>query len=221
MKNLIILLLTVFGFIRVFAQTDSLQLGKTYWEDQLYLSISYDILRDQPKDAAVTGFSYGISTGYIKDIPFTKKGNFALGVGVGYGYNSFNHDIQVVDRETIQLSENITANRLRIHSIELPLQFRWRTSDAITYSFWRIYSGMKFSYNIQNKFTYQSNNQSYEFKNLDFFRDFQTGLEFSAGYGAFNFYFYYGLDSIYENISIDQEKVNSKISRFGIIFYLL
>jgi hypothetical protein len=221
--RLLILMLLISLNLDSFSQADSLKLGDKYWEDQLYMSISYDIMRSQPQGAETSGFSYSLSVGYIKDIPFTKQGDFSAGIGLGYGYNSFNHDLQLTDESTIQLGSDISTNKLRLHNIEFPIQLRWRTSDAVTYSFWRVYAGVKLNYNLSNKFSYQlnSNNQTIEFSNVPIFNKFQSGFELSAGYGAFNFYMYYGLSPVYKNATINGETVSSKITKFGLIFYLL
>ncbi|MFY7670325.1 porin family protein [Tenacibaculum sp. MEBiC06402] len=203
------------------AQRDSLRLGQKYWEDQLYMAISYNVMRNQPESAETTGFSYSLSFGYIKDVPFTKKGNFSAGLGVGYSYSSFNHDLQVVDDNTLQIADGIVANKLKTHNLEFPIQFRWRTSDAVTYSFWRVYAGLNLSYNLNNSFSYELNTQAVEFSNIPIYNKFQSGLELSAGYGAFNFYFYYGLSPVYQNVEINGDEVTSKITKFGLIFYLL
>lgn len=205
----------------MFSQADSLKLGDKYLEDQLYLGVSYDIMLNQPKGTSSTGFSYSLSFGYIRDIPLSKRGDFAIGVGAGYGFNSFNHGIQVLDDNTIQLAGDISSNKLVLHNLEFPIQFRWRTSDAITYSFWRIYSGIKMTYNLNNSFNYVENGNSFEFANIPIYNNFQTGLELSAGYGTFNFYMYYGLTPVYKNVVINSTSVNSNIIKFGLIFYLL
>ncbi|TCI94267.1 porin family protein [Tenacibaculum sp. M341] len=216
------ILILFFLALKSYAQIDSLKIGDKYWEDQLYLSLSYDILDKQPSGASKSGFSYSFSLGYIKDIPLQKNGKFAVGIGTGYSFNSFNHGLQIIDNNTIQLANNITSNKMSLHNIEFPLQIRWRTSDAVTYSFWRLYGGVRFSYNLSNNFSYlDENNASFEFSNIDIYNRFQSGLELSAGYGAFNLYVYYGLTSIFKDVSINSETVNSKIMKFGLIFYLL
>lgn len=204
-----------------YSQVDSLRLGDRYWEDQLYLSISYDVMINQPNVTTETGFSYSFSGGYIKDIPFNRKGNIAAGIGVGYGYNSLSHNLQVINTNTVQLPNGISSNKLRLHNLEFPIQFRWRTSNAIKYSFWRVYTGVRLTYNLSNKFSYTANSLPVEFSNIAIYNKFQAGLELSAGYGAFNFYLYYGLSPIYKNVTINGTVVNSKIAKFGLIFYLL
>lgn len=216
----IIFSICFFVSLSMFSQKDALQLGDSYWEDQLYISVTYNIFRKQPVNVGSSGLSYGFSTGYIKDIPFSKKGDFSAGVGVGYNYDFYNHGLQVEANELIAPSSAIFSNKVKMHNLELPIQFRWRTSDAVTYSFWRVYTGVRMSYNLSNNFSYILDGNNKRFKNISAYNKFQAGLEISAGYGAFNFYVYYGLTPVYK-ASINNEKVNTKIAKFGLIFYLL
>lgn len=220
-KETLILFTFICGLKFCFSQVDSLKIGDKYLEDQLYLGVSYDVMLNQPKGTSSSSFSYSFSFGYIKDIPLRKEGDIAVGIGAGYGFNSFNHGLQTTNGNSLQLATDITSNKIILHNIELPIQFRWRTSDAVTYSFWRIYSGIKLTYNFSNAFKYVQNNRAIKFTNIPIYRDFQAGLEMSAGYGTFNFYFYYGLTPIYKNVTINNETVNSNILKFGLIFYIL
>lgn len=218
-----ITLILIFLSICVQGQKDSLQVGDTYWEDQLYINVAYNTLQKQPKGISASGFSFGFSTGYIKDIPFVKSGKLALGIGLGYGFDSFIHDLKVIEGNpnVFQVSGDITNNRLKTHNIEIPIEFRWRTSTAITYSFWRFYTGVKLSYNLKNSFKYNNAGKEVDFSNLSEFNKFQTGIIASAGYGTFNFHVYYGLTSIFKNAALSGSKINTNIVRFGLSFYLL
>ncbi len=215
------LVLCLLFSINAISQIDSLKVGDKYWEDQLFFAITYDITTDKLQNETSNGFSYSFSAGYIKDIPITKSGNMSFGVGAGYSFNSLNNLLQVTDTNTLQIPNNISANKIKLHDLIIPLQFRWRTSDAVTYSFWRIYTGIRFTYNLSNKFTYRENDNLIEFNNINVFNNFQTGLELSAGYGAFNFFIYHGLSSIFKDTSINNKEVNTTITKFGLIFYLL
>lgn len=218
-----ILLISIFISTIIYAQKDSLQLGDQYWEDQLYINVSYNTLHKQPKGISASGFSYGLSAGYIKDISIVKTGKFALGIGLGYGFDSFNHDLKVIEGNPniFETKSNITNNRFLTHNIELPIEFRWRTSTANTYSFWRFYAGAKLSYNLKNNFNYIDAGKKISFSGLSEFNKFQTGFIASAGYGTFNFHIYYGLTSIFKNASLNGIKINTNIVRFGLSFYLL
>ncbi|WP_442267701.1 porin family protein [Tenacibaculum sp. ZS6-P6] len=220
-KHFYLTILFFNSFQILISQADSLKLGDKYLEDQLYLGVSYDIMLNQPKGTTSTGFSYSLSLGYIRDIPLNRKGDLAVGIGAGYSFNSFNHGLQVVNENTIQLGGDVSSNKLILHNLEFPVQFRWRNSDAVTYSFWRVYSGVKMTYNLSNRFNYFEGANLVEFKNIPIYNNFQTGLELSAGYGTFNFYLYYGLTPIYSNTTINNKEVKSNIIKFGLIFYLL
>ena len=214
-------LLFFFGnTISVFAQKDSLNINDSYWEDQLYINITYNIFRNQPEEVNPSKVSYGVGIGYIKDIPLNKRNTFALGLGLGYNYDLYTHGI-VVEGDDFSVSENIPTNKINLHNLEIPIQIRWRKSDAITYSFWRVYFGPKITYNFSNKFRYTIGEEDFEFKNINNYNKLQTGLELSFGYGPFNFYTYYGLSPFYDNAILNNQTIDTKVLKLGLIFYLL
>ncbi|WP_369048837.1 porin family protein [Tenacibaculum sp. UWU-22] len=222
MKNILLLCLILSANF-AFSQKDSLQLGDHYLEDQLYLNITYNVLRNQPSDINNRSFPYGFSMGFIKDIPLNKGGNTALGIGVGYRYDLFNHNVKIVDNNgntTFQVDNDLSKpNTLKLHEIVFPIQFRWRTSTAQNYSFWRIYTGVKISYNINNKFQEVATNTVYT--NVLQYQKLQTGLTMSLGYDIFNFYVYYGLTPIFKKSTETTSVLSKKMMHFGLIFYIL
>ena len=72
------------------AQKDTLQLGAHYAEDQIYASVNYAQLNNQPSGISKSSFSYAFSIGFIKDFTLNKKGTIAIALGLGYGYDFFN-----------------------------------------------------------------------------------------------------------------------------------
>ncbi|CAL2104929.1 Outer membrane protein beta-barrel domain-containing protein [Tenacibaculum sp. 190524A02b] len=208
-----------------YSQKDSLQIGDAYFEDQLYMDFTYNVLYNQPEGFKVSSFSYGISMGYIKDIPLKRSGKLALGVGLGYGYDSFNHSIYVIQENNksnfFPVLEGASNNKLRLHNIEMPIQIRFRTSDAKKYSFWRLYAGIKLIYNVNNRFTYDVNNVGNVITNLNDFNKWQMGLTMSAGYSAFNFYIYYGLTPLFKNVNYNGAAIDTKYFKLGLSFFLL
>ena len=63
------------------AQKDVLDLGDSYADDQLYLSFSYAQFFNQPSVISKSGFSYGLSAGFLKDFILNKEGSFAFAFG--------------------------------------------------------------------------------------------------------------------------------------------
>ena len=60
-----------------------MKLGDTYADDQIYASISYAQLSNQPSIISKSGFSFAFSTGFMKDIILNTRGNISIGIGVG------------------------------------------------------------------------------------------------------------------------------------------
>ncbi len=224
MKKLIYFTFLLFFVSKISAQKDSLQLGDRYADDQIYASISYAQFFNQPTTISRSGFSYAISTGFIKDIILNKKGNVSLALGLGYGFDFFNHELKVEEVNniiTFNASSNLESNIFKSHNLEFPLEFRWRTSTASRYDFWRIYGGVKFLYNLSNKFQFVENSTEFIYKNIGSYNSFQYGLSLSAGYDAFNVNFYYSLTPLFNGATVNGEDINISILKFGLIFYIL
>jgi hypothetical protein len=208
----------------IYSQKDSLQLGDRYADDQIYLSITYAQFSNQPASVSKSSFSYAISTGFLKDFILNKNGNFSFALGIGYGLDFFNHQLKVEEINATTLfsnATNITSNVFKAHNLELPLEMRWRTSNAKKYDFWRIYTGIKFLYNLSNTFQFTENNVNFRYKNVSAYRKLQYGLTLSAGYTEFNAYVFYGLTPVFENATINGENINTTILKFGLTFYIL
>lgn len=216
-------LLVFFYSSFTFAQKDSLQLGDPYLQDQLYFGVTFNQLFNQPETVSGSGFSYGVNLGYIKDISLVKSGRLALGLGVGYAYDSFNHSfkIQQLNSNIVLEANTASSNDLLTHALEFPLEFRWRTSNANKYKFWRIYSGVKFSYNLKNTFHYVDGSVLTKYTNIDRFNKWQYGLTISAGYATFNFNMYYGLTPLLNDANLGTKTINTQVMKIGILFYFL
>jgi hypothetical protein len=225
MKTVFTLFLLLCVVFVSFSQKDSLELGNRYADDQLYISVLYAQFYNQPTAISKSTFSYSLSAGFLKDLILNKRGNISIAAGVGYGFDFFNHTLKVekLNNEAVFSSDNsISGNLLKSHNLELPLELRWRTSTANKYKFWRVYTGIKFFYNFTNKFEFEdSNNTTFKFTNIPNYKKLQYGLTLSAGYDEFNINIFYGLTPVFENAVINGENINTKIVKFGLIFYLL
>lgn len=223
-KTLITLFLLIIS-VNIFSQKDSLSLGDSYADDQIYASISLSQFINQPTVITKSGFSYAFSTGFIKDIILNKQGSFSVAAGFGYGFDLFNHKLKVeeLNNVTIFSADNaISANVFKSHNLEFPLEIRWRTSTANKYNFWRVYTGIKFMYNLANNFQFEDiNGNLLKYKNVSAYNKLQYGLTISAGYDKFNINLFYGLSNVFKDATINGEVINTKILKFGLIFYLL
>jgi hypothetical protein len=223
MKKLIFLFLIAYSLPSV-AQKDSLQLGDRYAEDQLYMIVSYNQLFNQPAMVKGSGFSYGLSTGFMKDLILNKQGSISMALGVGYNFDLLNHGLTISEENndiTFEVDNLGATNKLLLHNLEFPFELRWRGSDAQTYKFWRVYMGVKASYNLSNNFKFTNETDSFSFRNVASYNTWQYGLTLSVGYDVFAAHIYYGLNPILKDTSLGTTDISSKIMRIGLIFYLL
>ncbi|QVY64136.1 porin family protein [Polaribacter sp. Q13] len=225
MKTTLTLLLLLLNVIGSFAQKDSLELGNRYADDQIYVTVSYAQFFDQPTEISKSNFSYSLSLGFLKDVILNKQGSISVAAGVGYGFDFFNHKLKVteINNTTAFTSDDeISANLFKSHNLEFPLELRWRTSTANKYSFWRVYAGIKFLYNLSNTFQFEdATGTTFKYSDVSNYNKFQYGLTLSTGYDEFNINLYYGLTPIFNNSTINGEVINSKVLKFGLIFYIL
>ncbi len=150
-RYLVILLFILFS-TQIRAQSDSLKLEgeqfSKYLEDQFYIGFGYNLLLNKPSEAVQRNLSYNLQAGFIKDIPLNARRNFGVGLGLGYAVNSYYSSIvaaETGDDITYEVRSTSEFNRSKFetHSLEVPLELRWRTSTAEEYRFWRIYAGAK------------------------------------------------------------------------------
>ena len=143
--------IVIFFYALGFSQTENSKVNTKYLEDQIYLGISYNILNKRPDSISPNGFSNGIFIGFIKDVPLNEERNFGIGLGIGYGRNTYFQNLKISELnnntafESIQ-GQSFTRNKFSLHSVEMPFEIRWRTSTPSRYKFWRVYAGVKLGY---------------------------------------------------------------------------
>ncbi len=201
-----------------------------YREDQVYVGITFNLLDDKPSGFEQNGLSAGIQAGVIRDFPLNKRRNKAIGIGIGMALDTYNQNLLIAAPSGSETStfaivdesvENVT-NRFTSYTLEMPLEYRWRTSTATKYSFWRIHVGMKLGYVLRFKSTYQDDVLDVAIKDIPEINKFQYGPSFSFGYGAFNFQGYYGLNTLFnDDALLNTEEIGIQVIRLGLVFYFL
>tara|TARA_R110002049_G_scaffold279949_2_gene459132 strand:+ start:25517 stop:26212 length:696 start_codon:yes stop_codon:yes gene_type:complete len=201
-----------------------------YKEDQFYAGVTYNLLGNKPSGIKQRGFSTGFYLGFIKDMPLNKNRNIAIGMGIGYATNSLNQNM-LIDKGpsgnfvyTIldDTSGNYTKNKFSTNLLEFPIEFRWRTSTATNYDFWRIYTGFKLGYLFAHSAKFKGDLGDYKYTNIKDFNNLQYGLTLSAGYSTWNFHIYYGLNSIFNNdATLNGQTIDMNELKIGLLFYIL
>ena len=202
-----------------------------YREDQIYLGFSYNIVSAKPSGIRSSQFSGGFHAGFIRDFPINERRNLALGLGLGWSIDTYGQNLfigegpeserslfQILDRDRIDFD----TNRFSMQSIDLPLQFRWRSSTPQTYKFWRIYAGIRPSYVYYFNSKYIEQDIDIRQTKVPELERLRWGATFTFGYNTFNFNFYYSLNSLFNNEAmVDGERVELRTIQVGLMFYLL
>lgn len=222
-----ILLLSCF----ILTAQEATSIDNKYREDQFYISVTYNFFDNQPEVVKQNNFSLGVHSGFIRDFPINKRRNTAIGLGLGLSLNGFNNNIlieknktsgynfEIIDRNKIAYS----ANRFSMHMLELPIEFRWRTSTAKDFRFWRIYSGFKLGYVFHTSSKLKTEMYALKLNQIDAFENLQYGLNISVGYNTWNFYVYYALNHIFKDGTQLQsgQQLEMRAIKAGLIFYIL
>ncbi|TBN03915.1 PorT family protein [Hyunsoonleella flava] len=231
MKKPLAILIFTFFTTAVFSQEiTSKVVDSLYKEDQFYIGTTYNLLTRKPEDLKQNSFSLGFHLGYIKDMPINKRRNKSIGIGLGYSTNSYiqnmliqqdnsgNLNYSIIDTEAI----SFTKNKFSEHVLELPIEYRWRTSTKTSYKFWRIYAGAKFGYVFSNRSKFKGSLGELKYNNIEDFNAFQYGLTLSVGYNTWNIYVYYGLNPIFSDTAqLDGENLDMNAVKIGLMFYIL
>ena len=114
-------------------------------------------------------------------------------------------------------------NKFSLHTVELPIEIRWRTSTVDKYKFWRVYSGVKLGYVFASNAKLKQSGTTTKVNGISEIEKFQYGLTLGAGYGTWNLNIYYGLSDIFSGAQLNSTDIAFKLNdiRIGIIFYIL
>lgn len=202
-----------------------------YREDQFYLGFTYNILTQLPKEVGFSGFSGGFHAGFIRDFPINKRRNLAIGVGLGWSINTYGHTLFIGEEagtgESIfmaleELDVDYSSNRFSTQSVELPIQFRWRTSGFESHKFWRIYTGLQPGYIYQFQSHFEQPGNTVRQSRVPELERFRLGATFAFGYNTFNFHVYYGLNPFFnEDALLEGEEIRMNTLRVGLMFFIL
>ena len=201
------------------------KIDSLYREDQFYFGITYNSLRDTPKGFSRGKIATGFSGGFLRDMPLNTRRNVAIASGFGLAYNNYNQNVAVSGSSEVPIYTVMTTdyskNKFSQLLVEVPLEFRWRTSTYEAHKFWRIYGGLKCSYLIYDKSVFNSGTSNTVITGNKDFNKLTYGAYISSGYNTLNVYAYYGLNALFKSGKVGDEALQMKALNVGVIFYIL
>lgn len=215
----------------IFAQ-DTIRLvtaDSLYREDQFYIGVTYNIPTNLPSGSKVRGLTGGVHFGYLRDMPVNKRRNIAIAVGAGLSLDQYGQNLFIgegINQETIfqVLDEDVefSRNRFNMAVVEVPVEFRWRTSNAASYKFWRVYAGFRIGYAYWYKATFKQPENTVSQTEIPEFDPVRLSATLSFGYNTFNFFAAYSINPFFKDaLTVDGEQVDFRTLKVGLIFYIL
>jgi hypothetical protein len=204
------------------------KIDSLYREDQFYFGVTYNVLQNKPSEVSQDGFSTGLHFGFLRDMPINKNRTFALAVGLGMAYQSYNQNLLISNINEgfsytiIEPDVSFKKNQFSFVNIDLPIEFRWRTSTPESHKFFRLYTGFKLSYMIFNHSRFISNSGDIKINNNSQFNTLQYGVYLATGYNTWNFYANYGFNSIFKpEAKFEGRSMQLSTLNLGLQFYIL
>ena len=192
-----------------------------YREDQIYSSVGYPLLIDVPEALAQNKLSHTFSLGFIRDMPINVARNLAFGLGLGLNYNVVYTNLQFTDHmEAYTFVSSDMTNQWNYMDVEIPFEFRWRSSAPSNYQFWRVYGGLVGYYNL---FAKQRTRTALidSIASLSV-QKFRLALRLNIGNNTWNLTYTHPIDSFFDYNKSSHNKSFSqlKTAKLGLVFYI-
>lgn len=208
-------------------EEETIPIDSLYREDQFYFGISYNTLSKKPEGLDQSKFSSGFSFGFLRDMPINKTRTVAIAAGIGLTYNNYNQNLAISGSATNPLytlidgTTTFTKNKFTTLSVDVPIEFRWRTSTYVGHKFWRLYTGIKLGYLVRDTSVFEGSPENIKIVGNKDFNAFQYGAYLSAGYNSINLHVYYGLNPLFDSATVNGKPLSLNALNFGIMFYIL
>ena len=235
MKNILFILIFVITATSFAQNKDATQVevdfeavDSLYREDQFYFSVSYCLMHNKPDGFQQTKFSPGISLGFLRDMPINKNRTLSFAAGIGYTISTYNQNIAVItngqnyDYQIAPDDISFSKDKFIFHTIDIPIEFRWRNSTPESTKFWRVYTGVKLSYLFYDEYKLETSTGNLKITNNKDLNPFQYGIYVAAGWNTVNIYAYYGLNTFFKSdTKIEGASLDVSGMKFGLMFYIL
>ena len=122
----------------------------------------------------------------------------------------------------LQGDVDYSTNYFTTYTAEAPLEFRWRSSTAESYKFWRVYAGFRVGYTFFYRTTLKQPGNTINKTDIAEFDRLRLGTSLSFGYNTFNFYVYYSINPFFENaFTTEGQSIDFRTVKVGLMFYIL
>ncbi len=192
-----------------------------YREDQFYFGLSHTLMQGKPSEFKSNSVSLGVDIGFLRDFPINKSRTIAIAPGFGFSYQNLRNSFGLAEDGSYTVLTDFKRSSLSLHMLDFPIELRWRNSTPASHKFWRAYVGFKASYVLGNRVKTTTDQYSITARNDENINKWLMGVYVGAGFNTWNFYAYYGLNTIYKESPIQGDPERLRLFKVGVIFYIL
>lgn len=229
LKTYLPILFCFIGFLGIAQELPVAEVDSLYREDQFYVGLTYNALSTAPSGVSIRGLSGGIQAGFVRDMPLNQRRNLALAVGLGLSYDQFGQNLFIGSKEggeshfeIFEDASSFVRNRFNMAVVEVPIEFRWRTSTPTEYRFWRVYTGLRVGYAYWHQATFIAKDFTVRTTNISEFDPLRLTATLSFGYNTFNFIAAYSVNPFFKDAeTVEGQKIDLRSLKLGLIFYIL
>lgn len=142
----------------IFWNFTGLNLPKRSWSpkyNRFIIDVKYhDLATTNPTKIFNTDWkSIGFNTQFIFDIPWNKSNTVGLGIGIGYEFGKYYHQLAIKNTMNIydfinEASSQVNKRILRTHTFFIPIEMRFRTKG---YRHFKFHIGSNIGYRFGNE----------------------------------------------------------------------
>lgn len=219
----------VIGQTKIVDTLRNTRVDSLYREDQIYVGVTYNLLLDMPSGVSARGLSGGLQLGFVRDMPINKRRNISVAIGGGLAYDYFGQNLFIGKNpdgtsifKVLGSDGDYNRNRFGMAAVEVPIEFRWRTSTPTEYRFWRVYTGIRIGYAFYHQSRFKAGNDIQNQSNISEFEPLRLSANLSFGYNTFNFFASYTINPFFKDAFTEEgDKVDFRTLKVGLMFYIL
>jgi hypothetical protein len=208
MRNIFLISLFIFTTSFIFAQTE---VTRYYDKDQLGIELLSIQWLTPPEGVEIEPYSNAFNLQYMVTL-VGKNSNVAIAMGVGLLTENYHLNAlpvkQANELELVPIDNEIDyqRNKIRLLTLELPLELRIRSNKNSRNKHWKLYLGGKAGYKVQSMHKYIGENPVYtgdnlkqKTYNLRYTEPLSYGVTARLGYGQFFISGYYSFTNHFQN----------------------
>jgi hypothetical protein len=175
-------------------------------DDRLIFDLTLDNFAVSPSSLEVNiPKSRGINIKLMKD-KLIKNSRFSFGYGLGFSSQNFDTDRFIVFDDSLDVTffvpfdsaTDVKRNKLSVNYLDLPLEFRFRTTPNSKNNSFKIAIGFKIGVLLQSHIKYEDGDGKVKFYNIENLYKYRYGVDARIGYGIWGLNAYYSLLPLFD-----------------------